>query len=76
MNHQHDTTGWPEARIVAARLREELAALGIPDEDVRQILPAADTTGRGMVRLGTVSVDSADRLAAALYAARAARARS
>jgi hypothetical protein len=75
MNPPHDTTSWPQNRVVAARLREELAELGLTEDETRQIIPTADIDGREQVRLGTTSVDSADKLAAALYAARAARAR-
>lgn len=76
MDIQHDTSSWPQARIVAARLREELAELGLTEQEQRNILPTADIDGREQVRLGTVAVESADLLAAALYAARATRARS
>lgn len=76
MHPPHDTSTWPKSRVVAARLREELAELGLTEQEIRQIIPTADIEGREQVRLGTVSADSADLLAAALYAARAARARS
>lgn len=76
MNPPHDTSSWPQNRVVAARLREELAELGLTEQEIRQIVPATDIEGREQVRLGTVSVESADKLAAALYAARAVRARS
>lgn len=76
MHPPHDTSTWPKSRVVAARLREELEALGIPESELRNVVPTADINGREQVRLGTASVDSADRLAAALYELRTAKARA
>lgn len=76
MDSKHDTSSWPKNRVVAQRLREELAELGLTEQELQNIVPTADIKGREQVRLGTVAADSADRLAAALYAARAARIRS
>lgn len=61
-----DTTTWPRARVTAKLLREELAARGVPDAILRQIVPTSDIEGREMVRLGVWSVADADRLLAAL----------
>lgn len=63
------------AQTIVALLREELGALGIPEQELRNILPTADITGRELVRLGTIGVDSADRLLAKLYELRVARPR-
>lgn len=57
---------WPRARTTAALLREQLAALGIPDEELRQMIPCGDLGGGEKVRLGVLSVKSADLLLAAL----------
>lgn len=76
MDTKHDTSNWPRARMVAALLREELAALGLTEDEIRQVIPTADIKGREQVRLGTVSVESADRLLAKLYSLRATEARS
>lgn len=49
-------------------LRTRLAELGLPDDQIRQILPVTDTGRRAYVRLGTVTVESAELLLAALGA--------
>lgn len=54
------------AHEAVSRLRECLAELGLPDDQVRQILPITDINRRAYVRLGTVTVDTAEKLIAAL----------
>lgn len=48
------------------KLRERLAELGLPDDQVRQILPVTDMQRRPYVRLGTWTVDSTEKLLDAL----------
>lgn len=61
-----DRTNWPRGRLTAALLRDELQAIGVPADQARQVVPSRDALGREYVRLGTLSVDNADRLLAAL----------
>jgi hypothetical protein len=52
-----------EARDIAIRLRAGLAALGVPDGETRQIIPASDIDGGHYVRMGTWDPASAAILA-------------
>lgn len=49
-------------------LRERLAELGLPPDQIRQIVPVSDIDRRAYVRLGTLTVASAEKLLAALSA--------
>lgn len=60
------TERWTRAQITTRMLRDELRAIGLHDDEVRQVLPAVDSKDRPYIRLGIVSVDSADRILAAL----------
>lgn len=61
-----DATTWTRARTTARALRETLAERGVPDDILRQIVPASDMQGRQYVRLGTWALADADQLLAAL----------
>jgi hypothetical protein len=54
------------ARAAATRLRAALAAVGLPPDVVRQVIPWDTAGDHGVVRLGTWTPDTADRLASAL----------
>jgi len=56
------------AHDAVRRLRERMTELGLPDDQVRQVVPISDWGGRTHVRLGTVTVDTAEKLLAALDA--------
>lgn len=56
------------AHDTVRRLRKRLTELGLPEDQVRQILPVSDIERRTYVRLGTLTVDSAEKLLAALGA--------
>jgi hypothetical protein len=60
------------AHDAVRRLRERLTELGLPDDQIRQIVPISDWGGRTHVRLGTVTVDTAEKLLDALDVAAAA----
>lgn len=66
---EHDTGDEPtrvkprDARDIAVQLRAGLAALGIPDCDLRLIIPCYDITDGQHVRLGTWDPASAAILA-------------
>ncbi|MET9222288.1 hypothetical protein ABZX65_26480 [Streptomyces sp. NPDC003300] len=60
------TRAYTRAQSTVALLRDELAVIGLTPDEVRMVLPQTDIEGRGYVRLGTVSVESADLLLAAL----------
>lgn len=65
-----------QQRVHAAvsRLRVHLAALGLPPDQVSQILPVSDIKRRHLVRLGTLTVDSAETVLALLDAGARAKA--
>lgn len=48
------------------KLRERLAELGFPEDQVRQILPVTDMQRRPYVRMGTWTVASTEKLLDAL----------
>jgi len=54
------------AHDAVRRLRERLTELGLRDDQIRQVVPISDWGGRTHVRLGTVTVDTAEKLLAAL----------
>lgn len=66
-----DPMTWPRARVTAKLLREELAARGVPEVILRQIVPVGDMQGHQYVRLGTWGIGDAERLLAALTEHRA-----
>ncbi|MEV6008622.1 hypothetical protein AB0M29_17625 [Streptomyces sp. NPDC051976] len=65
-----DGTGGSRRQHDAVRqLRERLAELGLPKDQVRQILPVTDMQRRPYVRLGTWTVDNAEKLLDAITSA-------
>lgn len=60
------TSQWRRAQTTVRGLRDELRAIGIPEDAVRRILPMGDIGDGEHVRLGTWPVDAAERLLAAL----------
>ncbi len=51
---------------IVTQLRRRLADIGLPDDQVRQVIPITDMQRRPHVRLGTFTVASAELLLAAL----------
>lgn len=54
------------AHDAVRQLRERLTELGLPPDQVRQIVPVSDIDRRAYVRLGTLTVASAEKLLDAL----------
>ncbi|MFF7192665.1 hypothetical protein ACFZAM_02965 [Streptomyces sp. NPDC008079] len=54
------------AHDTVTRLRHLFAELGLADDQVRQILPVTDMQRRAYVRLGTLTVDGAEKVADAI----------
>ncbi|WP_333771545.1 hypothetical protein [Streptomyces sp. IBSBF 2435] len=54
------------AHEIVRDLRAVFAALGLPPDQVQQILPTSDIERRGMVRLGTLTVAAAEIVLRAL----------
>lgn len=69
----HEMNGQHRAHDAVRRLRERLTELGLPDDQARQVVPVSDMQRRYHVRLGTLTVGSAELLLAALDAAKPAR---
>lgn len=71
---EHSTADTPTrvsptaATGAVTRLRAALSSLGIPDVQLRQIIPTADLGDGQLVRLGTWDLDTAHRIAEALEA--------
>lgn len=51
---------------IVTQLRQRFADMGLPDDQVRQVIPITDMQRRPYVRLGTFTVASAELLLAAL----------
>lgn len=71
---EYEADGHRRAHTAVRRLREQLTALGLPEDQVRQIVPVSDMQRRTHVRIGTLTTASAEMLVAALDAAMAAAA--
>lgn len=54
------------AHDAVRQLRQRLTELGLPPDQIRQIVPVSDIDRRAYVRLGTLTVASAEKLLAAL----------
>src|SRR5690348_7634474 len=65
--------GETRAHEIVRRLRAHAETLGLPRDQVSQILPVSDIQRRFYVRLGTLTADSAEALLELLDAGAAAR---
>lgn len=63
--NQAERTQWRRAHEAADQVRARLGALGIPAHETAKIRARTDLSGKGYVYVGTLSLDSADRLIAA-----------
>lgn len=64
----HATVEHRHAHEVVRLLRDRLAELGLPPDQIRQILPVTDMERRAYVRMGTLTVASAEKILRALSA--------
>lgn len=65
----HTTIEHQRAVETVRLLRKQLADLGLPDAEVRQVVPQTDFQRRAYVRLGVLPVASAEKLLRALTVA-------
>lgn len=63
---EYAPTGHDRAHTAVRRLRARLAELGFLEDQIRQVVPVSDINRRMYVRLGTITVESAEVLLAAL----------
>jgi hypothetical protein len=68
LTDQAAETEQDRAHTAVRLLRQRLAELGLPDDQIRQILPVSDIGRRAYVRMGTLTVDSAETILTALGA--------
>lgn len=54
------------AHDAVRQLRQRLTELGLPPDQIRQIVPVSDIERRAYVRMGTLTVTSVEKLIAAL----------
>jgi hypothetical protein len=62
----HTTIEQRHAHEVVRLLRVRLSELGLPDDQIRQVLPVSDYQRRAHVRMGTLTVASAEKILRAL----------
>jgi hypothetical protein len=48
------------AQTTVTRMREQLRVLGIPEVEIRNIIPTSDLGDHGYVRMGTMSLESVE----------------
>lgn len=66
MDADHAVVEHRHATEVVRLLRERLTELGLPPDQVRQVVPQTDMERRAYVRIGVLTVASAEKLLRAL----------
>jgi hypothetical protein len=61
-----DSIEQKRAHEVVQHLRSRLVELGVPKDQANRVLPASDIRQRAYVRIGSLDLDSAEKLLAAL----------
>jgi hypothetical protein len=61
-----DSSEQKRAREVVQQLRARLVELGVPKDQANRVLPASDIQNRAYIRIGSLDLDSAEKVLAAL----------
>lgn len=73
MGTDHTIVEHRHATEVVRLLRTRLAELGLPPDQINQVVPTTDMERRAYVRMGTLTVTSAEKILRALTASESVR---